>query len=74
MHGKRNHAGIRVRHGRAPALDRERIVNAPLQVPLPPGETEWPLALFSPEGDLIALARARDEDPAPAVRLLRVFA
>ena len=61
----------RVRHGRAPTLERERLEAAPLRVSLPPGETDWPLALFSPEGDLLALARATAwEEP---VQLLRVF-
>jgi len=63
----------RVRHGRAPSLDRIRLQPAPLWVPLPPGEADWPLALFSPEGDLIALGRLGDGEPTATVRLLRVF-
>jgi tRNA pseudouridine55 synthase len=61
----------RVRHGRAPVVDRERLVPAPLHVPLPPGETDWPLALLSPEGDLVALAAAPADQE--ALVLLRVF-
>ncbi len=58
-----------VRHGRAPRFGPERVAPAPLSVPLPPGETTWPVALFTREGELLALAEVRPE----AVRLLRVF-
>ncbi len=69
----------RLRHGRPPAIERGRIQPAPLEYPPPPDETRWPVALFSPEGDLLALA----ETPGPAayapgapqapLKLLRVF-
>ncbi len=73
----------RLRHGRAPAIERERIQPAPLQYPSPPDETPWPLALFSPDGELQALAEtpgppaAEGASPGPAapasLKLLRVF-
>jgi len=62
----------RVRHGRAPVLDRERLQPAPLHVTLPPGEADWPMALFSPEGELLALARSAWEEDS-TTELLRVF-
>jgi tRNA pseudouridine55 synthase len=70
----------RLRHGRPPTVARERILPAPHAFTAPP-EVRWPLACFSPEGDLIALAEAPAEDiagapaaldPAP-LKLLRVF-
>ncbi len=65
----------RLRHGQSPAIDERRIDPAPRCHPLPPGEMRWPLALLTPEGDLLALA----EPPAGVsggvpVRLLRVLA
>jgi len=67
----------RLRHGRAPAVARDRIEPAPLSY-TPPPEERWPLACFSPEGDLIALAEnpepgAEAPGAAPPLRLLRVF-
>jgi tRNA pseudouridine55 synthase len=68
----------RLRHGRPPAVTRDRIESAPLSF-TPPPEERWPLACFSPEGDLIALAEApaggaeAPGSPGP-LRLLRVFA
>jgi tRNA pseudouridine55 synthase len=58
----------KLRHGRAPTVEPERVTPAPLTVPIPPGEAAWPLALLSPEGDLLGLASG----PAP-LRLMRVF-
>lgn len=61
----------KLRHGRAPVVSPRRIHPAPLRVPTPPGEGEWPMALFAPEGDLLALAMAPvSSEP---LRLLRVF-
>ena len=62
----------RVRHGRAPTVACDRIEQQPCVVPIPPDETRWPLALFSPQGDLVALAAAAGE-PAGPLQLLRVF-
>jgi len=62
----------RLRHGRAPAIEPERIRPATHPCPLPPGERAWPLALCSPEGDLLALA-AETGAPTETLRLLRVF-
>ena len=62
----------KLRHGRAPSLSPDRIQAAPLPFPVPPDETVWPLALFTPDGDLLGLAAC----PGPAgqeVDLLRVF-
>jgi len=60
----------RVRHGRAPAIERGRVVPEERSYPAPPGEGAWPLALLTPEGDLLALAAWSE---APCLRLLRVF-
>jgi tRNA pseudouridine55 synthase len=75
----------KLRHGRAPILAPARIEPAPLVYPVPPDETRWPLALFTPEGELLALAEAPGA-PGPSaateagassaarpVSLLRVF-
>ena len=61
----------KLRHGRAPVVSSRRIHPAPLRVPTPPGEGEWPLALFASEGDLLALAVA--PVASEPLRLLRVF-
>lgn len=66
----------RLRHGRPPAIERGRIQPALLEYAPPPDETPWPLALFSPEGEVLALAeapRAPGGALAPAIKLLRVF-
>lgn len=70
----------RVRHGRAPTIACDRVLPPPLTVPLPPDETRWPLALFSPGGELLALAAlpgtGSESEAPPAgepVELLRVF-
>ena len=61
----------RLRHGRAPIVDPERILAPPLEVPAPPGEEAWPLLLLSQEGEVRALARP--PVAAAPLRLLRVF-
>jgi tRNA pseudouridine55 synthase len=61
----------KLRHGRAPVVATRRVKEAPLRVPIPPGEAEWPLALLSHEGELLALAAA--PVPSEPLRLLRVF-
>jgi tRNA pseudouridine55 synthase len=66
----------RLRHGVAPAIAPERIVQAPLSFPLPPDEAAWPVALLTPGGDVLALARApryAAAPVAPPIGLLRVF-
>jgi tRNA pseudouridine55 synthase len=62
----------RVRHGRAPTVACDRVEPQSCVVPMPPGEIRWPLALFSPEGDLVALAAAGGQPGGP-LQLLRVF-
>src|SRR2546425_1190235 len=56
----------RLRHGVAPAIAPERIVLAPLSFPLPPDEAAWPVALLTPGGDVLALARAPRTKASPA--------
>lgn len=64
----------RLRHGRAPHLDRSRIVDADREWPLPPGEAGWPLALADERGEVMALAKPWPEqvegEPAKLVRVL----
>jgi tRNA pseudouridine55 synthase len=66
----------RLRHGRPPAVALGRVELAPLSF-VPPPEERWPLACFSPEGDLIALAEAPGADAplgvVPPLKLFRVF-
>lgn len=67
----------RLRHGRPPSVAPDRIEAASRTFAPPPGE-RWPLACFSPEADLIALAEppaAGAEAPGTPgpLRLLRVF-
>ena len=47
----------RLRHGRAPSPERERIEVRERRWPLPPGERGWPLALLAPDGALLAIAK-----------------
>ena len=47
----------KLRHGRAPVLNRDRIEEQRNGWSLPPGESGWPLALTDPQGDVLALAR-----------------
>ena len=66
--------GSRLRHGRAPHLDRSRVVEVAAEWPLPPGEKSWPLALADERGEVLALARPWSEqvegEPAKLVRVL----
>jgi tRNA pseudouridine55 synthase len=64
----------RLRHGQAPVLEPARVTAPAPAWPLPPGEGDWPLALRSREGELLALARMPGADAAPArAALLRVL-
>jgi len=64
----------RLRHGRSPALERDRVRQPAAAWPLPPGECGWPLALTEPDGGVLALARPWEAQTAgePA-RLQRVL-
>jgi tRNA pseudouridine55 synthase len=66
--------GSRLRHGRAPVLDRSRVIAAPEEWPLPPGEKGWPLALTDEGGEVLALAKPWHEqlegEPAKLLRVL----
>jgi tRNA pseudouridine55 synthase len=64
----------RLRNGRAPALERERIEEPRDPWPLPPGETGRPLALAAPGGEVLALAAPWEtQTPGMPVRLQRVL-
>ena len=64
----------RLKHGQAPVVEEARVTPPPRAWPLPPGEDRWPLALQSPEGEPLALARMPDSDEGPRrVVLLRVL-
>jgi tRNA pseudouridine55 synthase len=64
----------RLRHGRAPFLEAERLEHPPTPWPLPPGERGWPIALAAPDGSLLALARPIEtQDPGSPARLQRVL-
>ena len=47
----------RLRHGRSPSLEADRVRPSAAAWPLPPGECGWPLALAEPDGGILALAR-----------------
>ncbi|HET9250627.1 MAG TPA: tRNA pseudouridine(55) synthase TruB [Candidatus Eisenbacteria bacterium] len=65
----------RLRHGRAPSLTRDRVIAPERSWPLPPGETDWPLALTDGSGHVAGLARPWNEQAeGEPVRLLRVLA
>jgi tRNA pseudouridine55 synthase len=65
---------VRLRHGRAPALNPERIEEPRNPWPLPPGEPGRPLALTEPGGGVLALAAPWEtQTPGEPVRLLRVL-
>lgn len=65
----------RLRHGGAPFVEPERIEPPAACHPLPPGEEEWPVALLSHDGELLAVGRPPDLDRAPGrMTLLRVVA
>src|SRR6267142_621224 len=58
----------RLRHGRAPALEPDRVEEPAQGWPLPPGECGWPLALVDQSGSVLALARPwREQAPGAAV-------
>jgi tRNA pseudouridine55 synthase len=64
----------RLKHGQAPAVEASRVEAPARDWPLPPGEASWPLALLSPDGDLLAIARGPLEEVGPRrVTLLRVL-
>jgi len=64
----------RLRHGRAPALERDRIEEPDHEWPLPPGESGWPLVLADREGSVLALARPwPDQTPGAEALLQRVL-
>jgi tRNA pseudouridine55 synthase len=65
----------RLRHGGAPFVEPGRIEPPAASYSLPPGEREWPVALLSPDGELLAIGRRPDLDRAPErMTLLRVVA
>lgn len=64
----------RLKHGHAPVIEDARVVSPGRPWPLPPGETRWPLALTSPDGDLLAIGRMPGPGEGPRrVVLLRVL-
>jgi tRNA pseudouridine55 synthase len=64
----------RLRHGQAPVIEPARVAPPGEDWPLPPGETAWPLALKTPDGDLLAIARMPGPGEGPRrVELLRVL-
>lgn len=65
----------RLRHGQAPTFDRGRVEPSGASWPLPPGVQGWPLALLGPDGALLGIAHAAEEQTqGMAARLLRVLA
>jgi tRNA pseudouridine55 synthase len=65
----------RLRHGQAPVFDHARVEPSGASWPLPPGAHGWPLALLGPDGALLAIAHAAEEQTqGMAARLLRVLA
>jgi len=64
----------RLQHGQAPRIDPARIERPGSVWPLPPTERGWPVALVSPEGSLLAIAKPIEtQDPGMPLRLLRVL-
>ena len=64
----------RLRPGRAPFLTRDRVIAPARAWPLPPGVTDWPIALTGAGGHVIGLARPWNEQvEGEPVRLLRVL-
>ena len=64
----------RLRHGRPPVLEMDRVEEPPRGWPLPPGESGWPLALVDREGSVLALSRPwPDQTPGAAALLQRVL-
>jgi len=65
----------RIRHGVAPVVSRDRVVDSCAGYPLPPGAAGWPIALHDADGSLLALAHPWREEPAGApLKLQRVLA
>ena len=65
---------VRLKHGQAPRIDPERVESPARSWPLPPTERGWPVALFGPEGTLLAIAKPiESQDPGLPLRLLRVL-
>ena len=70
----RDDESARLRHGRAPVLDRDRVEEPGRAWPLPPGERGWPLALVDGAGSVLALARPWEEQtPGAPASLQRVL-
>ena len=64
----------RLAHGQAPRVEPERIEPPADHWPLPPTERGWPIALFGPEKNLLAIAKPMEtQDPGMPLRLLRVL-
>jgi tRNA pseudouridine55 synthase len=64
----------RLRHGRAPAIERDRVEEPAQCWPLPPGERGWPLALVDRAGSVLAIARPwTDQISGTAAVLQRVL-
>jgi tRNA pseudouridine55 synthase len=64
----------RLRHGRAPTLERDRVEEPSRDWPLPPGESGWPLVLVDREGSVLAIARPwPDQTPGAEALLQRVL-
>lgn len=64
----------RLAHGQAPRVQQERIEPPADYWPLPPTERGWPIALFGPEKNLLAIAKPMEaQDPGMPLRLLRVL-
>jgi tRNA pseudouridine55 synthase len=65
----------RLRHGQAPAFDPARVEPSGSRWPLPPGATGWPVSFLGPDGALLGIAHAAEEQtPGLTTRLLRVLA
>jgi len=64
----------RLAHGQAPRIDPDRIEQPANLWPLPPTERGWPIALFGPEKNLLAIAKPIEtQDAGMPLRLLRVL-
>jgi len=65
----------RLRHGQAPVFDPARVEPSNGTWPLPPGAAGWPLSLLGPDGPLLGIAHASEEQTSGlTTRLLRVLA
>lgn len=61
----------RLRHGRSPSLEADRVRPSGAAWPLPPGECGWPLALAESDGSILALARPWEAQTAGTPALLQ---